>query len=168
VICATLHLLLFVFGLSVPLHAEIEVEHDRFDNSTTVKTKLTTERPRGKPRILLHGIYEKGQPVASVGIILITSSDNWRYIQCTQTHWLVDDKPFQLPQPTHKGSVGSGYVIEQLIIANVPIKQIEQLAQAKKVEFKVCNDEYMATTEEVKDFGIFFSKLRESAPKKAP
>ncbi len=100
-------------------------------------------------------------------INLQSSADSWRYLQCHHTGWLVDDKPFQLPQPIHDGSVGSGYVLEFLIIAPVTLKQIEQLARAKKVEFKVCNDEYTATTNEMDDFRVFLSKLREAAPKKS-
>jgi hypothetical protein len=157
-------LLVFALGLSAPLHAEIEVIHDRFSNRTTVRTKpKAVERT---PSILILGSYEGGQPVTS--IVLATSAENWRYRQCHQTQWLVDDQPFPLPQPKHGGSVGAGYVAEYVMIHHVPLKKIEQLAQAKKVEFKICNDEYTATTEEVKDFGIFLSKFQASAPHKSP
>jgi hypothetical protein len=55
-----------------------------------------------------------------------------------------------------------------LTIKPVSIEQIKQLSQAKKVEFKVCNDEFTATSEEVQDFGTFFSRLHELTPKKSP
>jgi hypothetical protein len=157
-------LLVFALGLSAPLHAEIEVIHDSLSNKTTVRTKPKASMT--SPSILVLGSYGGGQPVVS--IILATAAKSWRYRQCHQTQWLVDDQPFQLPQPNHYGSVGSGYVSEYLVIDQVPLKKIEQLAQAKKVEFKLCNDEYTATTEEVKDFGIFLSKLHASAPHTSP
>lgn len=153
------------FLLPVPLRAEIEVLHDRFSGDVTVRTKPTVAS--AKPSFLLVGAYEAdGQP--SVAINLFIKAQSWVYLQCHRTYWLVDGKPFQLPQPTHDGRVHSGYVIEFLVISPVTINQIEQLAQAKKVEFKVCNDEYTANTTEMNDFRVFLSKLREFAPKKSP
>jgi hypothetical protein len=48
--------------------------------------------------------------------------------------------------------------------------QIERLARAKKVEWKVCNDEYTATDEELQDLRTFLIKMKDpssvlSAPK---
>jgi len=151
-------LLLFIFGLSTHLHAEIEVIHDRFTGDITLRTKSLSS-PRGKPNIFLIGSYEKG--VLKIAIFLNSIADTWRYLMCHRTHWLVDDKPFKLSKAIHDGSTGSGYVLEHVIIRGVTVKQIEQLARAKKIEFKICTDEYVATSQEVEDFRVFLLKIRE-------
>jgi len=87
--------------------------------------------------------------------MLISKSTRWQYLNCNTTHWLVDDKPFELPQPIHQGEVGSGYVIEFLLIQPVSLSAIQQMAAGKKVEFKVCNDEVTLNKGEMEDLRKF-------------
>ena len=78
--------------------------------------------------------------------------------------WLVDGRPFSLPDATHDGSVSQfGGVHEHISISPVTMAQIESLARAKKVEWKVCNDEYTATVEELDDLRNFLIKLKTPA-----
>jgi hypothetical protein len=159
-------LLLFVFTPPVPLHAEIEVLHDHFSGRATVRTKPKAPTTR-RPSIALLGSHSaEGQP--GVVLMVVSTTKSWRYLQCHHTDWFADNKSLRLPQPTHKAQIGPGFVIETLMIAPVTIEQIEQLAQAKKVEFRVCNDEYEATAEEMTDLHVFLSKMRDPAIWKSP
>ena len=160
------YFLLFALCFSVPLHAEIEVLHNRFSGRVTVRTKPKAPTTR-RPRIALIGSHNaEGEP--SVLLMVVSTAKSWRYLECHHTYWLADDKSLWLPQPIHNAQIGAGFVIETLLIAPVTIEQIEQLAQAKKVEFRVCNDEYEATAEEMNDLRDFLLKLSQSAPKKSP
>jgi hypothetical protein len=56
-------------------------------------------------------------------------------------------------------------VVETLYISPLSMKQLELMARAKKIEFKVCNDEYSASPEELLDLRTFFSKMKGLLPK---
>ena len=128
---SVLCLLLFVIGLAVPASAEIEVLTDRFDGTIRVRTKLQV--PTSIPLIALVGAYSGKEGTLSITMLLERMAESWRYLDCHETKWLVDDEPFQLPQPTHRGNVGSGYVTEYLIIAPVTLAQIgDAIADGQK------------------------------------
>lgn len=156
---AVLAIITFSFCLANFSRGEIEVKVDRFDGSTTVQTKVPT-KPKTlvkRPRFDLIGRYtgEAQRTKPGIAIMLISLSEEWQYLSCNTTYWLVDDKPLGLPQPTHKGSIRSGFVVEYLIIAPVPLSALQQMAAAKKVEFKVCNDEFTLNKEEMADLRKF-------------
>lgn len=152
------------FCLAHSSQAEIKVKVDSFTGKTTVNTKPTpfTERPSFN----LLGRYrdETDKPNAVLSILLYSSSPTWQYLHCYSTFWLADNKPINLPQPTHKGFVGTGFVMEHLAITPVPLSALQQMATAQKVEFKVCNDEFTLTTEEMKDLKRFVEIFTSPSP----
>ena len=101
-----------------------------------------------------------------ITIFLGGGFEKWAYLECFHIKWLIDGRPLSLPEATHDGSVSSsGGVVETLTISSVSMKQIELMARAKKIEFKVCNDEYSVSTEELEDLRTFFSKIKGLLPK---
>lgn len=146
------HLLLAVlFTTPTVTHAQVEVEKDRFTGITTITTTHTpkldgTMRPKGIVTI-------KDGELLGTSIMLIGVHDNWRYLQCNSTHWLIDGKRVSLPEPVHNGDVlDGGYVAEILLILNTGIDIFQQIGDAGTVEFKVCNDVYKFTHENIGDF----------------
>jgi hypothetical protein len=77
-------------------------------------------------------------------MILPTRHAGWRYMECHNTCWLLDSTKFDLPQPVHKGHVGSGFVVEFLTINGLTLSQLEQMAQTQQLEFRICNDDFTA------------------------
>ena len=62
------------------------------------------------------------------------SSDTWRYLSYHALSLLLNDtKHLELAKVTHHGSVGSGYVLEQMF-AMVSVTQFQQIAASEKVE----------------------------------
>ena len=54
---------------------------------------------------------------------------------------------------------------EFLTIHPLFLEQIRQMAQAKKIEFKICNDAFTASLEEMQDFRTFVDKVKENIGK---
>jgi hypothetical protein len=74
-------------------------------------------------------------------IISIYSDDSWQYLRCRSTHWLADGQPLKMADAVHDGTAMRGGVVEHLI-QRMTKQQMQALAKATTVEFKICNDEY--------------------------
>lgn len=72
---------------------------------------------------------------------------SWKYLQCNQTHWLVDGNPFPTQGVIHRGKVIRGGVIEHLG-QPLTLEQLDALAAATTIEFKICNDEFVMSKED--------------------
>lgn len=140
--------------------AEIVVERNRFNGQTRAATKFVSHK-RGVPFLAL-GFTSLEEKPAEPGFHYIVHyvDKSWTYLSCHSTYWLADGVPVLLPQPEHRGTVGNGFVLEQLLITSTDISHFQQLAQAKTVEYKICNDEYKATASEMKDFRTLLSYLQ--------
>lgn len=79
----------------------------------------------------------------------------WRYLRCNNTYWLADGVPVDVPDSLHDGSVVSGGVLEQ-IVQPLTLETMRTLASATTVEYKICNDEYTVTPQQMQGLrGVF-------------
>jgi hypothetical protein len=164
---------LFVWGRSVALFfvlgglasAELEVIQDEFDGTTQIRT--TPRGEVGHLDISFFGVLSRTpEELPYIHIFLEGAFQEWQYGRCFSTEWLLDGRPFLLPEATRDGSLSSsGGVVETLNISPISMQQLELMARAKKIEFKVCNDEYSASPEELQDLRAFFSKIKGLVPK---
>jgi hypothetical protein len=156
--------LFFVCCSALAAVADIEVTHDRASGETTIKTKV--RGATATPYISLYAIFPAStKEPPNMALILSASFESWRYQACHRTSWLVDNNPFELPQPSHEGKRGEGFVAEFLTIRPLLLEQIRHMAKAKKIEFTICNDAYTVSPEEMKDFRTFVDKVRENVRK---
>lgn len=140
--------------------AEVKVKADRFTKTTTISTVPQAQSSDGQPALTVMATLTEGKTTA--GLLLVSSSSKgWRYLNCNSTAWLVDDEPFPMPSGKHDGSVGRGYVLEFLNISPITGMQVAQLGSAKRIEYKVCNDEYLVTPSEMQDLARFHELLLE-------
>jgi hypothetical protein len=146
---SALYLLLLVFGLAVPVRAELEVVYDHFNGSTTVQTKRQDIISIGRPEIILVGVFAKegGQP--AIGMGLLVTDPRLHYRQCHTTEWLVDNQPISLPQPEFSpGADKRGLLSRDLLkILPLTLEQVVRLTHAQKIEYRVCRDEFTVTSE---------------------
>jgi hypothetical protein len=138
--------------------AEMIVKRDRFTGDTTVTTR-SGQAEREQTSSLTLGLHVSRATPQKPGLFFILSSrhSSWTYLECSHTSWLADGVPVPLPESTHDGDVGNGYVLEQILISGIEIKHFRQLASAHQVEYKICNDEYQATATEMQDFRTLWS-----------
>jgi|SRR4030042_827188 hypothetical protein len=151
-------LVAFVIFYPCNSFAEIEINYNRFENETVVRTKPGTARGTEKqPALVLIGSYDGQTPTrpgggCSIGFYL--ESPSWAYLSCHSVDCLADGSPVQLPPSKHRGRVGRGYVLEQISIV-VPFSIVEQLSKSGKVEFKLCTTEFTLGKSEMEDLRTF-------------
>ena len=138
----------------------IESQEDRFTGSYSIHTK---PYPAPSPAFGFAWLYveDKGGKVDTLGILMFTTSESWRYLECHGTAFLADGKPLDLGSEIRgPGKVGSGYVTEILII-NTALAKLKMAAQARKIEYKVCNDEYVMSDSDLADLKEFVHLVTE-------
>ncbi len=144
--------------------ADIEVTHDRASGDTAIKTSV--RGATATPHISLYAIVPAStKDPPTVALLLSVRFPRWHYRQCHRTSWRVDNTPLELPQPSYDEKTGEGFVAEFLTIQPLTIGQMRQLAQATRIVFTICNDEFTASPEEMQDFRTFMDKVREQGGK---
>lgn len=137
--------LYFVLGLamSATAHAGVTETVDRFSGKRTIVLSPDSRSIGAPPGLTLVTVQEGNKPAMEFAVILEMASTKWRYMDCHTTYWLADDKPVPLPPVRHEGKLGDGIVMEFLRIDTIPRTALETFAAARKVEFKICNDEFV-------------------------
>src|SRR5215471_6418281 len=101
--------LVLVFCAALSAFAEIEVTRDRASGDMTIKTKVRGATTT--PHISLYAIVPASpKEPPTVALLLAARFGSWRYRACHRTVWLVDNQTFDLPQPSHEGKAGEGFV----------------------------------------------------------
>ena len=125
-----------------------EDKADRFSGSRTVHWNSIPSKEEDFALSTL-AIYAKGQKTpAYYGVTLITYSHSWQFISCNFNDWLVDGKPFPALSGTYENSMAGSATIERFT-AKMSRKDLETVAAAKLVEFKVCNTEGKVSSEDL-------------------
>ena len=144
--------------------AELEVTHDRASGDTTIKTKV--RGATATPHLSLSAFLPASpQESPTVALLRSASFGSWHYQECHSTVWLVDKHPLDLPQPSHEGRTGEGFVAEFLTIRPLYLEQMRQMAQAHKIEYTICHDAFTARPEELQDFRTFVDTVKETRGK---
>lgn len=144
---ATLSAISLCASLSVQAGA-FEDKTDRFSGSRTVSWNSI---PPKEEEFSLSGlaIYAKGQKTPGYySVTLTTYSDSWQFINCKFNDWLVDGEPFPALRGAYDNTMAGSSTIERFT-AQMSRKDLEAVAAAKLVEFKVCNVEGKVSTEDL-------------------
>jgi hypothetical protein len=116
---------------------------DRFSGVASLTTKTPEDPYRLTPNLRA---VSKGS-LSLFTLALSEVSDGWRYMKCHTTNILADDKRVILGEAEFDGEVlHSGRVYEHIKV-ELSAAAVAQLGAAKKIEFKVCNDEFQASEE---------------------
>lgn len=115
---------------------------DRFTGATEY---TTTDRPQAL-RFSPFLFWSSSAPgVIKFGVA--GSSQGWRYLKCSSLAVLVDGQRLPVSDVDHDGTVErEGYVIETVAGA-VKVGDARILEEAKRIEYRVCNDESVAALE---------------------
>ena len=126
---------------------QIEERFDRFTKETVIwlndmdislKDPKLTLSAMTKARVNLVGLY-----VTRIG-------PNSAYMECRSFEMLVDDKPlrFDREKTSWQGDPAGEVVVESLGV-HMPSATFSKLAKAKRLDFRVCRDEFTLTAEQV-------------------
>lgn len=157
-------LTMFFLFVIVVAHGEIVEKYDRFTKKTTVSTKPDASMFfKDRPFLCLLSEF-KNKPTY-FQIMFTTMQDDWEYLRCYTTHILADDEPVKISAARHDGSVQSGSVIEFILITSIPLKSLDQLCEAKKIEVQICTDVFELDDEEKQDLKDFRTILNKKLAK---
>lgn len=163
---------LFVFTpvvVAAQTEDSVEQSYDRFQDTTTLKARISLYPPRGVNTVLwVVAVTSKGQSISArpnaVGILLHSASETWVYGAGDHEWLLILNGSERIALGTAKrlhANVGRGYVTEGLIIPQVPLSIIEKIAKADKLEMRVGRTEFELSSEQLKPLREFLSRLPE-------
>jgi hypothetical protein len=90
---------------------------------------------------------------------LVSSSKDWQYLTCHDVNLLLNGSTRLPLANSHEGSVESGAVLE-VMQAFIPTNQFLDIANAKTVEGKICNDVFTFTNDQLEALRDLASRMR--------
>lgn len=157
-------------------HADPEVKYDRFKKQTTVtsdKLYAVGSQTYGAqmPQHFINAIavlQDSREHDSMAFAITNFHAGGWAYLQCSDVSWLVDDQPFDFGKMQPRRDTMHGDAVAEEFMGIISHKQLAQLAAAKKIEWKICNDEFKLNDEGVAHIRKFLSVLDEQLLKVGP
>jgi len=131
----------------------VDIQEDRFDGSTRIVGGAPASE--GQPGLTMLAVIRRGK-LSTLSLGIHSHSEEWKYLHCNTTKWLVNGRPYVLPQPKHDGSV-SAYGVSEFMWSKLTFAQLKRLSIAESMEYKVCNDEANVDQEgldNIQDFAI--------------
>lgn len=98
------------------------------------------------------------QPPATVHMEFTSTSDTWQFLSTKSVSWLIDDTKRYTAAGNHDGTVGSGYVIEVMVI-NIPLGDFLDLANAKKVDVALSTFQFSLSNNQLEGLKDFASRM---------
>ncbi|WP_025804626.1 hypothetical protein [Pseudomonas chlororaphis] len=115
-------------------------EVDRFNGSRSVSWMSIPEEAEGFSLSTM-AFYPKGYAAPyAYRIELLTRADRWQYLDCHHSDWLVDGVRDPYLEMEYSNTVAGSSTMERFT-KRVDRQNLERLASAKLVEFKVCGTE---------------------------
>jgi hypothetical protein len=94
------------------------------------------------------------QESRNISILFHTSGQEWQFLKCHSLNWLVDGTPLPMPETTHDGDVGSGFVMEHIHVT-VPPTVFLKLASAAAIRGRIYTTAFMLTVDQVRSLRSF-------------
>ncbi len=112
----------------------VDVKIDRFNNSEVYRPKETFKTP---DEIELYPMVFCIMNSCKINFKIISSSKTgWRFLEFRNLVGLCDGERFEFDEPSHRGNVGRGYVLEQMSV-KLPELSLQKLANCKSLELKL-------------------------------
>ena len=130
----------------------IEVENDRFTGKRSVSNTVSPAKGDLRTPIRVFKVAQEKTGQVTYGAIFMTVAREWRYLNCHSFDWLVDGEPMKPIEPAaHRGEVmrGGSVSVLEVVYMGLSRDQFQQLADAQKVEYRICRDEFQLTVEDL-------------------
>ena len=127
-------------NVAAEIKTGVYIENDRFTGDTTVvySDGISLE----EPTLLVQTSAPRSDILFQLAFVGL---DGWRFLKCGSFHFLIDGKPKDLGNPIWIRDVLTGSSVVERATFTLQNSTLEQLAKAAKIEYKVCNDEYIFT-----------------------
>lgn len=126
------------------------VKNDRFEQ----RTKITYDMPGSAFNgymdfTVMSDFSTKGRWAPVYSMMLTITGQEWKYLHCHEMDWLVDGKPMNFWSTRYDDQMGSGDYVMEFFNITPKRTSLEALAKASKVEYRICNTEYVLTRDEL-------------------
>jgi hypothetical protein len=126
-----------------------DVKFDRFKGITKIDMPLSYAEKSatvGVPQhaLSIFGMFYAESKNDGVGLAVVNYTSDWHYLQCHEIDFLLDGKPFApVAKPISNSNVLQAGLLAEHFFIPLTRQELETLTSAKKVEWKICNDEYV-------------------------
>lgn len=146
----------------------IQDKVDRFTGERDFKYEAPMPKDVTKPKLTGLVTIKPDVTLAMMHIAMMSWSSRrkptaWRYLSCHTTNFLVDGQPLKTMDARHSGSVRDDGVLEFLLIP-LELEQLKILGEAKTVEYRICQDEYRFTANDIAGFKGLHDALMSAKP----
>lgn len=140
-----------------PSFAVLTGYSEKQDRFSGVKTYSWNAGPNYRP--LSPALFMNAGPdgVKDGLVVLSGTFREWEYLRCSQTYWLADGERVLALSQDHDGTTGGAGVIEH-VSSLFGVAELRKIAAAKSLEYKVCNDEFRLTADQLAGFKLAISK----------
>ncbi len=148
---------------SAPASQQITSTYDRINNYTRVALDRMS---LGRLELQASFMYPGTTFTAPSKVFLHFSqqSATWNYLKYRPLRLLLDDTTrLDLGSVTHDGSVGQGYVLEQMF-AEVPVSRLQQILAAETVEGQLGTTPFKLTPSQLNALRVFARRMVPSRP----
>jgi hypothetical protein len=143
-------------------HFKITETFDRFSGLTNVLLLALQYPGMGRANLAVTYLYEGSTPYAPtlVGFMLAYESASWTYADCHDLTLLLDGRIRLLPRTEYSGKVQDDGSVAENITSRLPVNEFLQIVNAKKVEGKLCNSEFVLTDEQMEALRDVASRMQ--------
>lgn len=141
---------------------EIKTEYDKFKDVTEVALHPIIDDINAKPNNLLVGFQYSGTQFSMpdhIYFYVMTYSKEWQFLSVKEINFLLDDTERMRFDAQHKGTVGSGYVLED-ILSSIPTRDFIKMVNAKRVALQVQSSDAELSAEQMEALRDLASRLR--------
>lgn len=132
---------------------EITEEHDEFTRREMIRLRY-----RITPDVGLMFVGLSTLP-GSMAVRFTVFAPTWRYLRCHTVDALVDGEPLTMPEFQHDGETVHGGVTES-VIGHFGDGDIETMARARSVRFRVCRDVYELDQQQLRSLRTMLDRFR--------
>lgn len=137
---------------------EVTDEVDRFTGVREITYKSSAKIQLGVPYVFASAKTKDAVTVFNVTFLIGSfrgrnDVTGWKYLRCHRVNWLVDGTPLQTDETMHNGQVARGGVNE-IIQQPLTLGQMQKLGSASTVEYRICNDEFQLSADEIAGIGL--------------
>jgi hypothetical protein len=141
---------------------KIRVDFDRLEGNTVVS--LDTRRSefgRGPGSLSVFYLYEGTTPVVPslVSLTLVSTADIAQYVDCHDLTLLLDGQVRMPIETEHRWWVGDGFV-DEWVTSYLKAGQFLEIVNAKKVEGKLCDTEFVLSSEQLEALRDLASRMQ--------
>lgn len=150
---------------AVPAAAQHVTDNvDRFTGEREIAYTASGSPPPGQPIVTIRTFVSQGETKVLASFTIFPKLNEYArqefaYLRCHSVNWLVDGKPLAAGVVVYDFERYRRILMEK-ISQEIPVPALQAIGAARSVEFRICNDEFRLTPEDIAAAKIIAQKLQ--------